>query len=105
MLRHPIIVYGIRENNIKTILHPNCLSPPLHVFTYEAFQSDLLIPIYGVKCSFETETGKISVSDSDKAVVKELFERLKKSGKNVDLGFFPVYIDMFYIKYKHYFLE
>lgn len=105
MLRHPIVVYGIRENEIQTILHPICLEKPFHVYTYEAFNGNLLIPIYGVKCEFDMNSGISKIDEKNKQGVKDLFEKLVKAGKKVEIGFFVCYPNEFLIHYKPYFLE
>lgn len=102
---HSIMVYGIKETHFKTILHPDCLTYPVCIYPYEMLRNEILIPVYGIRCDFNEEKGVCIVTDTHKNEIQTLYERLVKCGKNVKIGFFPVFKVSFEYRYKTYVIE
>lgn len=108
-MNHPIIVYGVKETMFNTILHPGCLKLPLRIHAYEYDRvnniNEVLIPVYGVECNFDSVSGVCFITDVQRQDVQKLYICLKLAGKTVDLGFFPVHKVPMTTRFKTYLLE
>lgn len=97
-----LLVYGILEKNRHFILSSASLNN-IKIYASRVINNYLENAIYGVPCFVNGNT--IYVDEDKQKEVNNLYEKLVRNGRSIEIGIFCVVVGNFYISQKEYIPE